>query len=91
MGYDGKGMGNIIQGLLNLIITTLWVKHEGLGFDGKGAKLTTMKTICVKDKDMPNLACSSGEGAAGVSEGGNPLPPQPSCGRLKKGNDDNIS
>jgi hypothetical protein len=37
-------------------------KHEGLGFDGRSENSITMKTIFVKEKDMPELACSLGEG-----------------------------
>jgi hypothetical protein len=48
----------------------------------------TMKTIFVKAKDMPELAFSSREERK-VHEGGIPPPPQPSCGRLTKGNDEN--
>jgi hypothetical protein len=44
-----------------------------------------MKTIFVKDNYMSKLECSSKEGIAVVSEGGIPLPPQTSCGGLKKG------
>jgi hypothetical protein len=91
MGYDGKGIGNRRQGILSSIVATMWVKHKGLGFDGKGAKTMTMNTIFVKAKDMLELACSLGEGVATVSKGCIPLQPQPSCGILKEGNNEKIS
>lgn len=84
MGYDGQGLGKRRQGILSPIVVTPWAKHEGLGFDGRSENSITVKTIFVKTKDMLELACSLGEGAAMVNEGGNPLPPQPSFGRLKK-------
>jgi hypothetical protein len=88
MGYDGQGIGKRRQGILSPIVATPWVKHEGLGFDGRVENPMTMKTIFVKDKDMSELAFSSREGETTISEGGIPLPPQPSCGRLKKGSDE---
>jgi hypothetical protein len=45
------------------------------------------KTIFMKEIDMSELDCSSREGAKIVSEGVNPLPPQP-CGILKESNDE---
>jgi hypothetical protein len=89
MGYDGQGIGRRKQGILNPIIDMSWVKHEGLCFDGGDAKPMTMKTTFVRKKDMPEFPYSSEERAS-THEGGNPLPSQPSCGRLKKGNNENI-
>jgi hypothetical protein len=60
MGYDGQGLGKRRQGILSPIVATLWVKHEGLGFNGRGENPMTMKTTFVKVKDMTELACSSG-------------------------------
>jgi hypothetical protein len=40
---------------------------------------------------MSELDFSPGEGAMTVSEGGRPLPPQPSCGRLKGTNNEESS
>jgi hypothetical protein len=34
MGYDGKEIGNRIQGLLSPIVAKLMVKNKGLGFGG---------------------------------------------------------
>jgi hypothetical protein len=84
MGYDGQGLGKRRQGILSPIVATPWVKHEGLGFNGRMENPMTMKTIFVKAKDMSELACSSRERVT-ISEGGIPLPPQPSCGGLKEG------
>jgi hypothetical protein len=53
MGYNGQGVGKRRQGILSPIIATLWVKHVGLGFDGRGSKPMTMKTTFLKAKDMP--------------------------------------
>lgn len=47
----------------------------------------TMKTTCVKVKDMIELGCSSEERAT-VHEGGIPLPPHPSCGGLQNDSDE---
>jgi hypothetical protein len=91
MGYDGKGIGNMRQGILSSIVATMWVNHKGLGFDGKGAKPMTIKAIFVKANNMLELACSSREGVATVSEYGIPLPPQPSCGIMKEGNNEKSS
>ena len=46
------------MGITSPIIATMWVKHEGLGFDGRGIKNMIMKTIFVKEKDVPELADS---------------------------------
>jgi tuftelin-interacting protein 11 len=59
MGYDGQGLGKRRQGILSPIVATPWVKHEGLGFDGRCENPMTMKTIFVKAKDMSELAYSS--------------------------------
>jgi hypothetical protein len=56
MGYDGQGLGKRRQGILSPIVATLRVKHEGLGFDGRGENPMTMKTTFVKEKDMVELA-----------------------------------
>jgi hypothetical protein len=48
-----------------------------------------MKIIFVKEKNMPELACSS-RGEKMVNEGGTPLPPQP-CGIFKERNSEEIS
>jgi len=58
MGYHGQGLGNRRQGILKPIVATPWVKHEGMGFDGKG-KNPTMKTTFVKVKNMTYLDYSS--------------------------------
>jgi hypothetical protein len=88
MGYDGQGLGKRRQGILSPIVVTPWAKHEGLGFDGRSENSITMKkTIFVKEKDMPELACSSGEGETIVSEGVISPPPHP-CGRLKERNNE---
>jgi hypothetical protein len=47
----------------------------------------TMNTIFVKAKDMSKSTCSLEEREI-VSDGGGPLPHHPSCGILKKGNND---
>jgi hypothetical protein len=88
MGYDGQGIGKRRQGILSPIVVTPWAKHEGLGFDGRSENSITMKkTIFVKEKDMSELACSSGEGETTVSEGVSSPPPHP-CGRLKERNNE---
>jgi hypothetical protein len=46
-----------------------------------------MKTIVLKDKDISDWAYSSGE-IQTICEGGIPLPPHTSCGRLKKGSNE---
>jgi hypothetical protein len=74
---------------LSPIIATLWVKYEGLDFDGIGEKPMTMKTTFLNVEYMLELVSSSRERAI-VSEGGSQLPPYPSCGRLKKENNENI-
>jgi hypothetical protein len=33
LGYDGQGIGKRRQGIISTIVATLWVKHEGLGFN----------------------------------------------------------
>jgi tuftelin-interacting protein 11 len=55
MGYDGQGLGKRRQGILSPIVATPWVKHEGLGFDGRVENPMTMKTIFVKEKDMKRV------------------------------------
>jgi hypothetical protein len=50
MGYDGQGIGKRRQGILSPIVATPWVKHEGLGFNGRGENPMTMKTTFVKEK-----------------------------------------
>jgi hypothetical protein len=62
------------MGITSPIIATMWVKHEGLGFDGRVIKNMIMKNIFMKEKDVPELDDSSGERTI-VSEGGSPLPP----------------
>jgi hypothetical protein len=69
---------------LNPIIATLRVKHEGISFDGRGENPMNVKTTFEKVKDMSELSYSSRERVV-ENEGGIPLPPKPSCGRLKKG------
>jgi hypothetical protein len=91
MGYDGHEVRKRRQGILNTIVATPWVKHEDLGFDGRGENPMTMKTKFVKEKNMLELAYSLGEGEIMVSEYGNPLPPQTSCGGLKERNDEKCS
>lgn len=61
ISYDGEGLGKRIQGILSPIVATPWVKHEGLGFGGIMENYMSMKTTFVKEKDMKELACSSGE------------------------------
>jgi hypothetical protein len=90
MEYDGQGLGKRRQGIMIPIVVALRVKHEGLGFDGKREIHMTMKTAFVKAKDMTELVYSL-EGIVVVNEGGNPIPPQPSYGGLKKGSDEKSS
>jgi hypothetical protein len=71
--YDGQGIGKRRQSILSPIVATLRVKHEGLGFDGRGGNSMTTKTTFVKVKYMTELTCSSKEREK-VHEGGNPLP-----------------
>jgi hypothetical protein len=52
-------------------------KHEGLGFYGKSENSITMKTIFIKEKDMSELDCSSGQGETLVTEGVSSPPPHP--------------
>jgi hypothetical protein len=87
MGYDGQGIGKRRQGILSPIVATSRVKHEGLGFDGRGENPMTMKTTFVKVKDMAELAYSFEESEI-VKEEGSTLPLHPSYGKLKKGNDE---
>jgi hypothetical protein len=91
MRYDGQGLGKGSQGILSPIVIAQRGKHEGLIFDGRVENPITMKTIFAKAKNMSELACSSEEGAIIGSEGGIPLPPHPSCGRLKEGIDEESS
>jgi hypothetical protein len=50
----------------------------------------SMNTIFIESKDMLELAWSS-RGKKTVSEGGIPLPPQPSYGILKEGSNEKSS
>jgi len=76
---------------LSTIVATPWVKHEGLGFDGRMENTMNIKTIFLKDKYMPDSAYSLGEGETTISEVSNLLPPRKFCGILKEGSDENIS
>jgi len=91
MGYDGKGLGKTRQRILSPVVSTSWFKHEGLGFNGRKEEPVTRKTIFVKAKYMPKLVFSLGEGVVAISERGNPLPRQPSCAKLKEGNNEKRS
>jgi len=91
MGYDVQGLANIRQGIMSPIVPTPWIKHERLGFDGIMENPITINTTFLKAKDMLELDFSSREEELLVSEVVNPLPPQPSCDRLKEGSDEKIS
>jgi hypothetical protein len=91
MSYDGQGIGKRRQRIIIPIVSMPRDKHEGLLFDGRSEKSITTKTIFVKEKNMPNLSCSLREGETSINEGGNPLPPHTSYGRLKNGSNEETS
>jgi len=88
MGYDGQGIGKRIKGIFSPNVATLWVKQEGLDFDGKRGMTVTMENTFLKAKDMAEWACLLKERE--VSEGGSLLLPHLSCGGLKKGSNEKM-
>lgn len=90
MGYDKLGLGKRRQGISCPVVTTLWAKHEGLGFDGRSGNSITIKNFFVNATYMPELACLSG-GVVVVNEGGSPLPSHTSCGKLKESDNEESS
>jgi len=91
MSYDGQGLGKRREAILSPIVAIQREKNEGLGFHGRSENSITTKTIFVKEKNMPNLSFSLREGETSINEGGNPLPPHTSYGRLKNGSNEEIS
>jgi hypothetical protein len=52
MGYDGKGVGKGIQGILSPIVAAQRAKHEGIGFNGRVENPMSSKTTFVNMNDI---------------------------------------